>query len=108
MDRHQPCPNCASEKAESIAFTWWGGVVGPKMFNHVKCTQCGTTYNGKTGRSNQTAIAIYLAISTTIAIVVVTVLSPSRQQRSSDTSAVYNQYFDRVEIATLAKVNNRY
>jgi hypothetical protein len=29
----------------------------------VKCNQCGTKFNGKTGQSNNTAIAIYLAIS---------------------------------------------
>ena len=50
MERYQPCPNCASDKAVALDFTWWGGLVGPKMFTHVKCTKCGTTYNGKTGK----------------------------------------------------------
>lgn len=78
MAHYQPCPNCASEQAETIGFTWWGGIVGPKMFTHVKCTKCGTTYNGKTGKSNQTAIAIYVAISTIFGLIVVTALYPSR------------------------------
>ena len=32
MAHYQPCPKCASEQAEAISFTWWGGLVGPKMF----------------------------------------------------------------------------
>jgi predicted nucleic-acid-binding Zn-ribbon protein len=107
MERYQPCPNCASDKAELISFTWWGGIVGPKMFTHVKCTKCGTTFNGKTGKSNQTAIAIYVAVSTVFAIVVFTALSPSRQQNNPSTSAVPSPDVDspletlreRVEIA---------
>jgi transposase-like protein len=79
MDQYQPCPKCASEKSEKIGFTWWGGVVGPKIFNHVKCSQCGTTYNSKTGKSNQQAITIYVAVSTIVAIVVVVALTPSRK-----------------------------
>jgi predicted nucleic-acid-binding Zn-ribbon protein len=94
MERYQPCPKCASEKAELISFTWWGGIVGPKMFTHVKCTQCGTTYNGKTGKSNQTAIAIYVAVSTVVAIFIVTALSPSRQQNNPSTSSISSQDFD--------------
>jgi predicted nucleic-acid-binding Zn-ribbon protein len=98
MDRYQPCPKCASDKAELIGFTWWGGIVGPKMFTHVKCTKCGTTYNGKTGKSNQQAIAIYVTVSTILGIVVVTTLYPSRnsqQQNNSSTSSIYIQEFDR-------------
>ncbi|AFY91336.1 hypothetical protein [Chamaesiphon minutus] len=99
MERYQPCPNCASEKAELISFTWWGGIVGPKMFTHVKCTQCGTTYNGKTGKSNQTAIAIYVGVSTVFAIVVVTALTPSRQQNNPATSSGSSHNLDLVAIA---------
>jgi hypothetical protein len=57
-----PCPKCSNRYARKIDFTWWGGLIGPKMFNHVKCLQCGQTYNSKTGKSNFTAIVIYQVI----------------------------------------------
>lgn len=101
MERYQPCPNCTSEKAEPVGFTWWGGIVGPKMFNHVKCTQCGTTYNSKTGKSNQTAIAIYVTVSTIFGLVVITTFYPSRnsdRQNNPSTSSVSSQDFERVAI----------
>jgi hypothetical protein len=97
MEWYQPCPKCASEKAEAVSFTWWGGIVGPKIFNHVKCTQCGTTYNGKTGKSNQQAIAIYVAVSTIFGVVVITTFYPSRnsdRQNSSTTSFILDRKFD--------------
>jgi len=40
-------------------FTWWGGVIGPRVLTHVKCRRCGHGYNGKTGRDNTTGIVIY-------------------------------------------------
>jgi hypothetical protein len=101
MAHYQPCPKCASEQAEAIGFTWWGGIVGPKMFNHVQCTKCGTTYNGKTGKSNQQAIAIYVTVSTIFGLVIITTFYPSRnsdRQNSPSTSAVSNQELDLVAI----------
>ena len=38
------------------------------MLTHVKCVQCGQAYNGKSGKSNDTAIAIYLAVSLAIGV----------------------------------------
>lgn len=57
-----PCPKCQSLDSKKMAFTWWGGVLGPKLLNHAKCQGCGTTFNGKTGRSNATAITIYVVV----------------------------------------------
>jgi transposase-like protein len=100
MAHYQPCPKCASEQAEAIGFTWWGGVVGPKMFNHVKCSKCGTNYNGKTGKSNQQAISIYVILWTIFGIVVIA-LYPARnseRQNNPSTSAISSQDFERVAI----------
>ncbi len=36
------------------------------MLTHVKCSQCRTSYNGKTGKSNNKAIAIYVAVGTAV------------------------------------------
>jgi len=58
------CPNCGSYSIKKIPFTWWGGTLGPALLTHVRCQGCGTQYNGKTGRSNTSAIAVYLVVTT--------------------------------------------
>lgn len=47
-----PCPKCGTEEPKRVKFTFWGSFYGPKLFNHVRCQECGSTYNGKTGGSN--------------------------------------------------------
>lgn len=61
------CPGCESREASSVTFTWWGGVLGPRLLSHVRCRNCGAQYNAKTGRPNTTAIAVYLAVVGVIA-----------------------------------------
>lgn len=62
MNSYAPCPNCAGSKAIPVKFTWWGGVIGPKLLKHVSCSQCGTKYNGRTGASNTAGIVIYTVV----------------------------------------------
>jgi predicted nucleic-acid-binding Zn-ribbon protein len=62
MNSYAPCPKCGSTGAERMKFTWWGGVIGPRILSHVKCPGCGNAYNGKTGRENTTGIVVYSAI----------------------------------------------
>lgn len=59
MKEFAPCPKCTNINAEQLSFTWWGGILGPKILTHVKCRDCGTTFNGKTGKDNTTNIVIY-------------------------------------------------
>lgn len=61
--QYAPCPNCGQSNAKKVGYTWWGGALGPNMFTHVKCQNCGTQYNGKTGKSNQTNIILYFVVS---------------------------------------------
>ncbi len=68
--QYKPCPNCGSTNVEKVKFTWWGGALGPSMFTHVKCSNCGTPFNGRTGKSNQTNILIYFAASFVLAFCV--------------------------------------
>ena len=68
------CPGCQSQTASRLNFTWWGGALGPRLINHVKCGACGVTYNGKTGRSNNRSIAAYLIIVNAVAIVLAVLL----------------------------------
>jgi transposase-like protein len=69
-----PCPRCGNPYVRRIRYTFWGGYLGPKLLNHVKCDRCGYTYNGKTGRSNTTAIAIYMVILMAAAILLLVML----------------------------------
>ena len=59
MNAYMPCGRCGASGAQRMNFTWWGGIIGPRMLNHVRCPACGHQYNGKTGRSNTNNIIIY-------------------------------------------------
>jgi predicted nucleic-acid-binding Zn-ribbon protein len=65
--QYAPCPSCGQNNAQKVNFTWWGGALGPRLFTHVKCQNCGTEYNGKTGKSNTNNIIIYFAAGFVIA-----------------------------------------
>jgi hypothetical protein len=75
MSEFANCPKCGTSAAERVKFTWWGGVLGPKLLNHVKCSSCGTRYNGKSGKSNGTGIAIYFAVVGIISFVLLFALA---------------------------------
>jgi hypothetical protein len=71
------CPSCGSGEFKAEGFTWWGGVLGPKLLKHVTCRGCGTGFNSSTGKSNNTAIGIYLAVAAVSVIVIFLFLLPS-------------------------------
>ena len=52
-----------SRPSEESQFYFVGGAFGPNIFTHVKCQNCNTEYNGKTGKSNQQNIIIYIVVS---------------------------------------------
>jgi len=57
------CPKCNNDVlANPVGFTWWGGLIGSKIINHVQCPACSARFNGKTGKDNTGAIAIYMAV----------------------------------------------
>ena len=68
--QYAPCPGCQRPDPEKMNFTWWGGMIGPRMLSHVKCRWCGMQYNGKTGQSNTTGIIIYSVVIFVIAILI--------------------------------------
>jgi hypothetical protein len=43
-----------------VRFTWWGGLLGPRLLHHVRCAACSAPYNAKTARSNTPGILLYL------------------------------------------------
>lgn len=67
---YAPCPGCETTLAKKVGYTWWGGFLGPKILSHVRCTSCGETYNGKTGKSNRMAIVLYAVLGLGIGIVI--------------------------------------
>ncbi|HSU67530.1 MAG TPA: hypothetical protein VLJ39_11705 [Tepidisphaeraceae bacterium] len=56
------CPRCRHTAYKPVSFTWWGGLLGPKILHHVKCLGCGYCFNSKTGRSNTVAIIVYSVV----------------------------------------------
>ncbi len=68
MSVFAPCPKCSSTKSRKVWFTWWGGIIGPLLFTHVKCPDCGTAYNGKTGKSNDVVIWIWNGVGIVVGL----------------------------------------
>ncbi len=69
------CPYCKSDAPPRPAgFTWWGGLLGPRMLNHVICSACGKGYNGKSLQPNTTGIVIYSVVVGVVALVAVSLL----------------------------------
>jgi hypothetical protein len=65
------CPHCHQlAPTNPVGFTWWGGLVGPRLLSHVQCAACGGRYNGRTGKLNTTAIGIYLGVAAALLLVV--------------------------------------
>ena len=73
-----PCPRCRMPSPQPVKFTWWGGMLGPKMLSHVKCQQCGLAYNGKSGQSNTTGIVIYAVIVNVIVFGIIILIALAR------------------------------
>jgi len=57
-----------------MSFTWWGGLIGPRVLTHVKCPGCGYAYNGKSGKDNTIGIVIYSIIVGAVVLGFVVVL----------------------------------
>lgn len=74
MNEYAACPQCRNTTAEKLRFTWWGGLLGPKILTHVKCQSCGKKYNGKTGKDNTTNIVIYSVVVAVLCLGLVAVM----------------------------------
>ena len=66
------CPKCARDvEPRGIGFTWWGGVLGQKLLNHVECPLCTARFNGKTGGDNKRAITLYMIVISAVMIALI-------------------------------------
>lgn len=74
FSEYVPCPQCRTPDPDKVGFTWWGGLIGPRLLKHVRCKTCGTTYNGKTGRSNTKGIVIYSLVLFGIGLAIVLIV----------------------------------
>ena len=45
-----PCPGCSGERADVVPYDPLKGRAGPRAIDHVQCRDCGTQFNGETGR----------------------------------------------------------
>jgi hypothetical protein len=65
------CPKCGSQEASKVGFTWWGGALGPRLFRVLRCAQCRTQYNGKTGGKLTKTILIYQGVALLLGVAIV-------------------------------------
>ncbi len=75
MTTFAPCPQCGDTDAQMMSFTWWGGLIGPKVLTHVKCPACGKTFNGKSGMDNTTGIVVYTLVVGLLAFLLIGALA---------------------------------
>ncbi len=76
----QGCPNCQSNNIKSINWTWWGGVIFPRMFNHTKCNDCSFLYNGKSRKSNKNIVRGFTIASIISTLVTIAIFSRMRNK----------------------------
>jgi hypothetical protein len=50
------------------SFTWWGGLLGPRLFKHTICRACGFGFNRETGKSNGGKIAAYTIVAILVCV----------------------------------------
>lgn len=60
--KYKPCPHCGEEEAKRVMWTPWGSFYGPALLTHVRCSDCGYAYNGKSGRSNLIPAIFFVTI----------------------------------------------
>jgi predicted RNA-binding Zn-ribbon protein involved in translation (DUF1610 family) len=72
---YKPCPRCGSPEAERVVFTFWGSFYGPALLTHVRCPECGYSYNGRTGRSNLVPAITFVAVPLILIVAILTGLA---------------------------------
>jgi hypothetical protein len=85
---YKACPHCQHAAATRVRFTPWGGVIGPFVLNLVKCSACGSQFNGKSGRCVKSAIKLYTLTTLLVLITLMALLmyQVAGTKKSSPTS----------------------
>lgn len=53
------CPSCSSTQTKEVKYTWWGGVLAPKLMHLQKCEACKFQFNRKTNKGTVNAVVAY-------------------------------------------------
>jgi hypothetical protein len=64
------CPQCSSTRTSEVKYTWWGGILGPKMMNLQKCEDCRFHFNRKTNKGVANAIIVYNLVVVAVSLVI--------------------------------------
>ena len=75
MPQGPECPRCHHQGVRTPGFTWWGGMLGPKIIKHVKCDRCAYSFNPETGQPITGAIIAYSVVVGVIALLFVFALT---------------------------------
>jgi hypothetical protein len=69
------CPKCGGQGSTKVNFTWWGGALGPRLFNVIRCVQCRAQYNGKTGGKLTKTILAYQGVGLLIGVAILVLVT---------------------------------
>lgn len=65
------CPQCRSTRLKDPKFTWWGGLLGPKLLKHRVCSDCGFGFNRETGLGNRNKVIVYVVVASVLGAVLI-------------------------------------
>lgn len=68
---YRPCPKCGGEDPTKVTWTLWGSFYGPALFNHVRCRECGYSYNGLNGKSNFVPAFFFVAVPAILIVAII-------------------------------------
>ncbi len=63
-----PCPSCGGRDAEKVTFSWWGGLLGPRLIKQVRCKRCSNTFRGDSGKPCTGFVVGYLIVTGVIVL----------------------------------------
>jgi hypothetical protein len=64
------CPKCSSTSTSPVKYTWWGGVLGPKLMNLQKCESCRFQFNRSTNKGVANAIIVYNVVVIAVSLLI--------------------------------------
>jgi hypothetical protein len=57
-----------------VTWTFWGSFYGPALLTHVRCRECGGTYNGRTGGSNLIPAILFVTVALVLICVMLSII----------------------------------
>ncbi len=69
------CPRCSSPNTRKVAYTWWGGALGPSICKMQKCNDCRFEFNRVTRQSTGKVMWIYTGATTLLALIIILIIT---------------------------------